>query len=175
MQNDAWQLHYLLQASDDPSLLIPAEQVWKKTGSIVNKLGRKFDNPQEKLLAGLGYAARLFPPVTESLKSKCPSGLALDVQGAYTFLRETAPILEGAGFGLLAPPWWNRPGARLGLKVKMKSQKGKDAVAKGLMTLENLVNYQWQLSLGGTTLTKEEFKALAALTNHRWCRYAVSG
>jgi len=78
LQNDAWQLHYLLQASDDPSLLIPAEQVWKKTGSIVNKLGRKFDNPQEKLLAGQGYAARLFPPVTESLKSKRPSGLALD-------------------------------------------------------------------------------------------------
>jgi hypothetical protein len=134
-QNDAWQLHYLLQASDDPSLLIPAEQVWKKTGSIISKLGRKFENPQEKLLAGLGYVARLFPPVAQSLKNKRPSGLALDAQGAYAFLRETAPILESAGFGLLVPPWWNRPGARLGLKVKLKSQKGKDAVAKGLMTL----------------------------------------
>ena len=163
LQTDAWQLHYLLQASDDPSLLVPAEQVWKKTGSIMSKLGRKFENPQEKLLAGLGYVARLFPPVTESLKNKRPSTLELDAQGAYTFLRETAPILEGAGFGLLVPPWWNRPGARLGLKVKMKSQKGKDAVAKGLMTLEKLVSYEWQLSLGGTSLTEQEFQALAAL------------
>jgi len=162
-QNEAWELHYLLQASDDPSLLIPAEQVWKKTGSVISKLGRKFENPQEKLLAGLGYAARLFPPLAQSLKSKRPSGLELNAQGAYTFLRETAPILEGAGFGLLVPPWWNRPGARLGLKVKMKSQKGKDAVAKGIMTLENLVSYEWQLSLGGTTLTEEEFQVLAAL------------
>ena len=97
------------------------------------------------------------------MKNKRPSHLELDAQGAYTFLRETAPILEGAGFGLLVPPWWNRPGARLGLKVKMKSQKGKDAVAKGLMTLENLVSYEWQLSLGGTTLTEQEFQALAAL------------
>lgn len=162
-QNDAWQLHYLLQASDDPSLLVPAEQVWKKTGSLISKLGRKFENPQEKLLAGLGYAARLFSPVAQSLKSKRPAVLALDAQGAYTFLRETAPILEGAGFSLLVPPWWNRPGARLGLKVKLKSKKGKDAVAKGLLTLENLVSYEWQLSLGGTILTEEEFQALAAL------------
>ena len=163
LQTDAWQLHYLLQASDDPSLLVPAEQVWKKTGSLISKLGRKFENPQEKLLAGLGYVARLFPLMTQSLKNKRPSRLELDAQGAYTFLRETAPILEGAGFGLLVPPWWNRPGARLGLKVKMKSQKGKDAVAKGLMTLENLVSYEWQLSLGGTTLTEQEFQALATL------------
>ena len=47
-----WQLHYLLQASDDLSLLIPAEQVWKKTGSMISKLGHRFENPQEKLLAG---------------------------------------------------------------------------------------------------------------------------
>lgn len=45
----------------------------------------------------------------------------------------------------------------------MKSQKGKDAVAKGLITLKNLVSHEWQLSLGGTTLTKEECQALAAL------------
>ena len=162
-QNNAWQLHYLLQASADPSLLLPAEQVWKRTGNVISKLGHKFENPQEKLLAGLGYAARLFPPMMQSLKSKRPSGLELDAQGAYTFLRETAPILEGAGFGLLVPPWWNRPGARLGLKVKMKPKKGKDAVARGLMTMENLVSYEWQLSLGGTTLTEEEFRTLAAL------------
>ncbi len=45
----------------------------------------------------------------------------------------------------------------------MKSQKGKDAIAKGLMTLEKLVSYEWQLSLGGTSLTEQEFQALAAL------------
>jgi SNF2 family DNA or RNA helicase len=74
-----------------------------------------------------------------------------------------APILEGAGFGLLVPPWWNRPGARLGLKVKMKPGKSKESAAKGRMTMENLVSYEWQLSLGGTSLTEEEFQALAAL------------
>ncbi len=158
-----WQLHYLLQARDDPSLLITASDVWKKTGSALTELGRRFEQPQEKLLAGLGYAARLFPPIASSLKSKRPAQLTLDTQQSYTFLRETAPLLEGAGFGVLVPPWWNKPGARLGLRLKMQKKTEKDAVAPGRMSLENLISYEWELSLGETTLTEEEFQALARL------------
>ena len=163
LQQQPWQLHYLIQAKDDPSLLIPAAEVWKKTKGAMTHLGHRFEQPQEKLLAGLGYAARLFPPVMESLKGKRPTELTVDTNGAYTFLRETAPLLEGAGFGILVPPWWNKKGARLGVKVKMKSKQGKDAVAKGRMTMESLVNYQWKLSLGETELTEAEFRALAKL------------
>ncbi len=145
-----------------PSLLIPADEVWKKTKGALTHLGHRFEQPQEKLLTGLGFAARLFPPVTESLKSKRPNELAIDTNDAYTFLRETAPLLEGAGFGILVPPWWNKKGARLGVKVKMKS-KGGEANAKSRMSMENLVKYQWKLSLGETELTEAEFKALAKL------------
>jgi SNF2 family DNA or RNA helicase len=162
LQTQPWHLHYLIQAKDDPSLLIPAEEVWKKTGGALNHLGHRFEQPQEKLLAGLGYAARLFPPVMESLKSKRPTELAVDTNGAYIFLRETTPLLEGAGFGILVPPWWNKKGARLGVKVKMKSKSG-DANARNRMSMENLVNYQWKLSLGETELTEAEFKALSKL------------
>jgi SNF2 family DNA or RNA helicase len=161
-QNPAWQLHYLLQARDDPSLLVPAETVWKETGSVLTRLGRRFEHPQEKLLAGLGYAARLFPPVAGTLKSRRPTGLTLDTPQAYTFLRETAPLLEGTGFGLLVPPWWNKPGARLGVRLKMKPQNG-GAIQQGKMSFKNLVNYQWELSIGETALSEEEFRALAAL------------
>jgi len=161
LQKEPWQLHYLIQAKDDPSLLIPAEEVWKKTKGALTHLGHRFEQPQEKLLTGLGYAARLFPPITDSLKGKRPTELVVDTSGAYTFLRETAPLLEGAGFGVLVPPWWNKKGARLGVKVKMKSKQEKGA--PGIMTMENLVNYQWQLSIGETELTEKEFKTLAKL------------
>ena len=161
LQTRPWQLHYLIQARDDPSLLIPAEEVWKKTKGALTHLGHRFEQPQEKLLTGLGYAARLFPAIGESLKGKKPTELAVDTGGAYTFLRETAPLLEGAGFGILVPPWWNKKGARLGVKVKMKSKNEKGAPSR--MSLEHLVNYQWKLSLGETELTEEEFRALAKL------------
>jgi SNF2 family DNA or RNA helicase len=160
-----WQLHYLLQARDDPSLLVPAEMVWQIRGTVMKQLGRRFEQPQEKLLAGLGYAARLFPAITGSLKSVRPSQLSLDTQQAYTFLRETAPLLEGAGFGVLVPPWWNKPGARLGVRLRLSPAKSPsaDVIPKSNMTLENLARYKWELSLGDTILTREEFEALAAL------------
>jgi SNF2 family DNA or RNA helicase len=163
-QRPDWQLHYLLQARDDPSLLIPAETVWKTRGSVLNELNHRFEQPQEKLLTGLGYAARLFQPIAASLKVKRPTQLSLETQQAYTFLRETAPLLEGAGFGLLAPPWWNQPGSRLGVRLRLKSKgKSSDVVSQSRLTLENLVRYEWELSVGETTLTEDEFRALAAL------------
>lgn len=160
-----WQLHYLLQARDDPSLLVPAGSVWKTRGAILSELGRRFEQPQEKLLAGLGYAARLFPPITASLKDKRPTHLTLDSRQAYSFLREVAPLLEASGFGLLVPPWWNKAGARLGVRLRLKPSTGQsaDAIPKSKLNLENLVNYQWELSVGDTALSEEEFRALAAL------------
>jgi SNF2 family DNA or RNA helicase len=158
-----WQLHYLLQARDDPSLLIPAETVWKKTGGVLTELGRRFEQPQEKLLAGLGYAARLCPPIAGTLKGKRPARMALDTSGAYTFLRETAPLLESAGFAVLVPPWWNRSGARLGLRLKVQAQTGRETNQQGRMTLDNLIGYRWELAVGDTSLTEAEFRALADL------------
>ncbi|HUM69906.1 MAG TPA: SNF2 helicase-associated domain-containing protein, partial [Chloroflexota bacterium] len=74
--------------------------------------------------------------------------------------------MQRAGFGLLVPPWWNKPGTRLGVRLKLGSTSkltGQTAVPAGHMNLDNLVNYRWRLSLGDTELTREEFNALVAL------------
>lgn len=161
----AWQLHYLLQARDDPSLLIPAKQVWQTKGSVLKTLDRRFEQPQEKLLAGLGYAARHFEPLRQSLKQAKPTALPLTNSQAFNFLRESVPILEASGFGVLVPPWWNKPGTRLGVRLKLSSSSKAPAQESmsGLMNYGNLINYRWQLSLGDTPLTEDEFRALAAL------------
>jgi SNF2 family DNA or RNA helicase len=161
----AWTLQFLLQALDDPSLLVSAEAVWRDTSGLLSLLGRRLEHPQEKLLAGLGYAGRLFPPISEALKSKTPSSLKIDTRTAYAFLRQASPVLEEAGFGLLAPPWWNQKGARLGVKLRLSpAQKvSKDLIVQGHLSLDKIVNYRWELSLGDTNLTEEEFRALAAL------------
>jgi len=159
-----WNLHYLLQARDDPSLLVPAQQVWQTKGNVLTALNRRFEQPQEKLLAGLGYAARLFEPLRAGLKTSAPVALPLSTDDAFKFLRESAPLLEGSGFGVLVPPWWNKPGTRLGVRLKMGTKKGaKVETSTGAMSLENLISYKWELALGETTLTREEFDALVAL------------
>jgi SNF2 family DNA or RNA helicase len=163
-EDKIWQLNYFLQARDDPSLFIPAQEVWRKGASQLNQLGRVFDQPQEKLLAGLGYAARLFPPILPGLQSSTPTGIQINTPQTYTFLRETAPLLDEAGFGLMVPPWWNKPGTRLGVKLHIQPKENSSPTTmNSMLGLRNLVNYQWELSIGGTALTRREFETLVAL------------
>jgi SNF2 family DNA or RNA helicase len=157
----AWTLRYMLQASDDPSLLVPAEQVWSARGGTLRALNRKFEGAQERLLAGLGSAARLFPPIMTSLRTARPQACRLSVDEAYAFLREVGPLLEGSGFGVLVPPWWNKPGARLGVRAKLKADAS--IIGQGILNMNALVAFDWELALGDEPLSEEEFQRLAAL------------
>src|SRR5579863_402040 len=109
-----WRISFHLQANDDRSLLVPAEMVWRERSSTLTFLKRKFENPQERLLADLGKASRLFPVIEDGLKTARPNALKLNTRQAYAFLRESAPLLEQSGFGVLVPPWWQKASARLG-------------------------------------------------------------
>ena len=162
-QPDApWTLHYLLQARDDPSLLIDAVRVWAHRRGELAALGR-LENPEELLLTGLGFAARQSDAIRRSLHGKHPTGAQLSSDEAYAYLRDVAPLLEESGFGVLVPPWWNKPNARLGVKLRMQGKGSSDGVASGMLTMEKLVAYRWQLSVGGEELTWEEFQSLVAL------------
>ena len=143
---------------------LPSE-VWQTGNAALQTLGRTFTNPQEKLLAGLGYAARLFEPLRRSLQTETPTVAMLTTEEAYAFLRTAAPVLEESGFGVLVPPWWNKPGARLGVRLRMNAAKGAtpDLVAGGRMSLDKLVDYRWEVALGEASLSRAEFDALVAL------------
>ncbi|MDQ6662412.1 MAG: DEAD/DEAH box helicase [Chloroflexota bacterium] len=157
-----WCISFHLQANDDRSLLVPAKEVWKERSSTLTFLKRSFENPQERLLADLGKASRLFPAIDESLKTARPSELELNTEQAYTFLRETAPLLEQSGFGVLVPPWWQKPAARLGVKLKIKPKA--DAKANsGLLGLNGIVAYDWTIAVGDTVITAKEFEKLVHL------------
>ena len=119
-QVDAWRLEFLLQAVDDPSLLVPAAEVWRARGAL-QLFRRTLEQPQERLLEDLGRALRLVPGLQPALRGARPTGMALDAEGAYRFLREGAPLLAQAGFGVRVPPWWNGPAARLGLKLRARA------------------------------------------------------
>jgi SNF2 family DNA or RNA helicase len=156
-----WSLRYLLQANDDPSLLVPVEQVWAARGGVLEYLTYRFENAQEHVLAGLGLAARLFPPIKQSLRTARPQACSLSADETYAFLREVGPLLEGSGFGVLVPPWWTKPGARLSVRAKMKADA--NIIGKGILSKDALIAFDWEMSLGEEPLTREEFERLVAL------------
>ncbi len=157
-----WTLAFLLRATDEPSLIVPAARIWRERGAAFHYLDRRFEHPQERLLAGLGYAARIFPPLEPSLRKPAPDRAQLASQDAYTFLKEAAPLLEQGGFGIMIPAWWQGRGARLQARAKARA-KSPGPNAKSLLNFEALVSFNWELTLAGEPIDRAEFARLAAL------------
>jgi SNF2 family DNA or RNA helicase len=161
LKTQDWSLRYLLQANDDPSLIVPADQVWRERGSTLKFLNRKFDAPQERLLAGLGQASRIFLPIESSLRAARPEGCPLNAEQAYTFIKETSLLLQSFGFGVLVPGIGSKLSVRVSLRPRQKQPMPKGGVTG--LTFESIVEYDWQLALGGEALSPQEFEKLAAL------------
>ncbi|HEX8866714.1 MAG TPA: DEAD/DEAH box helicase, partial [Lentzea sp.] len=154
---DEWAIEFLLQAVDEPSVLVPAAQVWFADDGV---LRRWIPAPQEHLLADLGRASRLHPDLDEALRGSHPAELEVGAEGAYRFLT-AAPVLAQAGFGVLLPSWWQQT-TRLGLKLTTKSRGTAGTVAKeSEIGLKSIVDYKWELALGEDTLTDAELAELA--------------
>ena len=151
-----WRLEFLLQSCVDPSLMVPAEQVWRDDGALARWLGR----PQEVLLAELGRAVRVYPALEPGLRQAHPTALDLDSDGAFGFLRDAAPALDEAGFGVLLPSWWDRR-AKLGLKLSASTPMGDDTGGAPAFGREQLCDFEWSLAVGDHSLTEAEIAALA--------------
>jgi len=152
-----WHIRFFLQAHDDPSLLVPAEMVWTARGRTLQYLHYRFEQPQERLLAGLGIASRVFPPLERSLRSARPVACPISIEEAYTFLRGAAPVLQASGFGVLMPAIQTQ----VGVKVHIYSKGDKSSLRP--LGFNEIVRFQWEVALGDHTLTREEFERLVAL------------
>jgi SNF2 family DNA or RNA helicase len=151
-----WRLEFLLQSIEDPSLLIPARQAWNDDDG----LRRWLDRPQELLLAELGRASRIYPELTDDLRTARPTERLLDTDGAYRFLSTVAPLLDEAGFGVLLPSWWDRS-RKLGLALSAYTPVDGMVTKASKFGRDQLVDFRWQLAVGDETLTEDEIAALA--------------
>ncbi|GAA2348970.1 DEAD/DEAH box helicase [Saccharopolyspora halophila] len=153
-----WIVEFLLQAVEDPSVLVSAQDVWSGTSHV---LRRWVSQPQELLLADLGRAARIVPELERALRDRQPTELVLDTEGAYEFLT-SAGQLDNAGFGVLLPSWWGHA-PKLGLKLNASSTSTAGVVSKdSAVNMGTLVDYRWDLALGDEELTEAELEELAA-------------
>lgn len=179
-----WSLSFHLQSIELPTLIVEAADVWSLPGDSLTVMGRRIDRPQDLLLGELGRASRIYKKVEKALEESEPVDLPLSTKQAYEFLREVAPILKEQGFGVQSPEWWDSPLARLGARLKVESDATEPgAIPNGgpgggtktpTLGLSALVKYRWEIALGETTLTLDEFETLArknsplVRVNGRW-------
>lgn len=158
-----WKLEYFLQAVDDAECLVSAPTIWSHPVERLNYRGRTIARPQETFLMGLGLASRLYPLLEPSLQEPRPQFCTLAPMQAYEFLRSIAWRLQDSGLGVVLPPSLANQGGwanRLGLKIQAQTAKPKKGDRLGL---QSLLNFRWELTIGGQTLSKQEFDRLVAL------------
>ena len=158
IRQDDWYLRYLLQPHDDPSLLLPAEAVWKNQ---VNGPHPDF-SPAEFLLSSLAQAGSVCPPITDSLKRRQPAGRRLNTEEAYGFLERQAAALQQAGFGVLLPAWWTRQGARTRPGIRARAKTPAMQGGSG-MTMTSLIDFDVEIALGDEPISVQELEELAEL------------
>ncbi|MBW4644942.1 MAG: DEAD/DEAH box helicase [Goleter apudmare HA4340-LM2] len=159
-----WTLAYYLQAANNPEFLVDAATVWQYPVEQLVYQNRTIDQPQETFLRGLGLASRLYPAIAASLETEYPQSCNLNPMQAYEFIKSVTWRFEDSGLGVILPPSLsNREGwaNRLGLKISAETPKQK----QGRLGLQSLLNFQWQLAIGGQTISKAEFDRLVALNS----------
>ncbi|WUH97026.1 DEAD/DEAH box helicase [Spirillospora sp. NBC_00431] len=155
--DDSWRVEFALQGTDDPSLYVPAALVWAGEAASI-------PNAEETLLTGLGRALRLFPDLARALDGPEPAELPLDTAGAFRFLRQAAPMLAAAGFGVLLPQWAGK--AKLGMRLTTRDDDPEAssgaAVASGF-DMKAMVDFRWDLAIGDDSIDEAELEELARL------------
>ena len=157
-----WFVRYMLQARDDPSLIVTAGSAWESESSV---LPRGAD-AKEFLLTSLGRATVICDKIGKGLGTvdngsgqTAIQGVILDSTGAYEFLTRDAAALEQAGYGVIFPAWWTGRGTKA--KIKAKADVKQDMKAGGMLNLGTIVQFEWEIAIGDKNVTIEELERLA--------------
>jgi SNF2 family DNA or RNA helicase len=161
---DAWQLHFLVAARHDPSYQVDLGAYWPLTAAARAAAIRPFGVDFERqVFLALGHAARIYPTIWAGLATDRPVGCQLTLEEAFAFLKESAWVLEDAGYRVIVPAWWTPEGrqrTRIRLKTAARPATGVGAAGVGHLSLATLIAYQYQLAIGGQAVTEEEWRQL---------------
>ena len=104
-----WHVRYLLQAPDDPSLLVPAEQAWQRGAAAARLLPAAASASASTCSRRSARPPRSARGSRRACTAPHPRATTSTPRGAHDFLTQTARrLLEQAGFGVLLPAWWTR-------------------------------------------------------------------
>ncbi len=152
--SSGWRLRYLLQSTEDPSLMVDAEDVWRGRLGAVSAA----EDARQRLLRDLGKASKLCGVIARTLESPAPSHARLTNDEAYSFMRNDAWLLKESGFGVFIPTMERtRPRLRLVLRPRASGREG------GIFGLRAVVDFDWKVAVGDAVIDEEEFMELASL------------
>jgi superfamily II DNA or RNA helicase len=139
----------------DPSLVVDAGELWSAPAAVLVRLGERAETD---LLLALRRGARAWPPLAPLLRTAAPTEVSLDEEQVAELLETGAEALGGAGIEVLWPAELLGEGLDVRATVATPAPAG---AATPAFRLEALLDFDWQVTVGGEVLTAEEVAALA--------------
>ncbi|MHA1672342.1 MAG: DEAD/DEAH box helicase [Promethearchaeota archaeon] len=177
-----WNLGFYLQPLHDPNYFIPLQELWGGILTHHDEYANVCDDEsglQEDTLRALGTSSKLFPPIKRALFGKAPSQVKLKAGEVMDFMRYSMYLLIQAGFNVVLPEEFAAQGQqRLSarLVIEPKQSDGKSTVStnssvrsngggvgspQALFDMDSMLEFHWEGTIEGKTLTEMEFLELA--------------
>ena len=150
----AFRLVLQLRSTADPSLIVDAANLWEQPERVITRFGAQAETD---LLLALRRGAGVWPPLAPVLEQASPSAVALDDDGIAGLLGPAAEELAGAGIEVL----WPSSLVGDGLQLQAVIMPSPERLAESGFSLESLLEFRWQLTLGGEALDGDEIAELA--------------
>ncbi len=150
----AFRLVLQLRSTADPSLIVDAAALWNQPETVLARFGPQAETD---LLLALRRGASVWPPLAEVLRQASPSVIDLDDNALTSLLGPVAEELAGAGIEVL----WPSSMLDGGLKLRAVATPAPEKLTEAGFGLGALLDFRWQLTLGGALLDADEITALA--------------
>jgi len=150
----AFRLVLQLRSTADPSLIVDAAALWNQPETVLARFGPQAETD---LLLALRRGAPMWPPLAEVLRQASPSVIDLDDDALTSLLGPAAEELAGAGIEVL----WPSSMLDGGLKLQAVATPAPQKLTEAGFGLGALLDFRWQLTLGGALLDADEITALA--------------
>jgi len=150
----AFRLILQLRSTADPSLIVDAAALWSQPETVLARFGPQAETD---LLLALRRGAPVWSPLAEVLRQPSPSVIELDDDALTSLLGPAAEELAGAGIEVL----WPASMAGDELQLRAVATPAPEKLTDAGFGLEALLEFRWQLTLGGMLLDADEITALA--------------
>jgi len=143
-----------LRSHADPSLVVDAADLWRAPAAVLRRFS---DTVESDLLLALRRGARVWSPLGRVLNDARPDRILLDDKETAELLGPAAEPLGAAGLEVLWP-------AELTQDLQLRAVVGTPApptAGRTTFRLDDLLDFRWEVVLGGEELTAEEVEALA--------------
>lgn len=143
-----------VSSTSDPSLVVDAADLFAMPPALIARFGSE---AERDLLLALRRGSRAWAPIKVLLSQQIPDSLPLDDDLLADLLFEGASQLESAGIAV----FWPSELLTGGLSLRAVVTPAPAGVTEGGFDLESLVEFHYELTVGGEALSQEEIDLLA--------------